>query len=140
MIKKHIVSLLVFAFLVPCVPVFAEHGGNERREMRQEVRHVPQHRDVRFENHRKPGFVYQVSKGLMFLYRNGFFYRHTPTGYVVVPPPVGVVLPALPPGCSAVVVNGVPYYSCGTTYYSTAPNGYVVTSAPVVQTIQPAVF
>jgi len=47
---------------------------------------------------------------------------------MVVAPPLGAVIPALPDGCSVVYVRGPPYYY----YYSVAPSGgYLVVNPPV---------
>jgi len=60
------------------------------------------------------------------------FYRSTPAGYVVVPAPMGAVVPALPPGYTIVYMGGMPYYYYGNAYYAAAPNGYVVTAPPAI--------
>jgi len=60
------------------------------------------------------------------------FYRSTPGGYVVVPAPMGAVVPALPPGYTVVYMGGMPYYYYGNAYYAAAPSGYVVTAPPAL--------
>jgi len=72
--------------------------------------------------------------GAEFLYSAGMFYRSTPAGYVVVPAPMGAVVPALPPGYTVVYMGGMPYYYYGNAYYTVAPNGYVVTAPPAIAT------
>jgi hypothetical protein len=79
--------------------------------------------------------------GAEFLYTAGMFYRSTPAGYVVVPAPMGAVVPALPPGYTVVYMGGTPYYYYGNAYYMVAPNGYVVTAPPAIaapMTVAPA--
>ena len=78
------------------------------------------------------GIVAVSVAGASLLYSAGMFYRSTPAGYVVVPSPMGAVVPALPPGSTVVYLGGVPYYYYGNTYYAVAPNGYVVTAPPAV--------
>jgi hypothetical protein len=47
--------------------------------------------------HRLPwGYTRLVLKGHTYYYHNGIFYKYTPAGYVIVPAPPGVVVPALP--------------------------------------------
>ena len=78
------------------------------------------------------GIVALSIAGAEFLYSAGMFYRSTPAGYVVVPAPMGAVVPALPPGYTIAYMGGVPYYYYGNAYYAAAPNGYVVTAPPAV--------
>ena len=51
---------------------------------------------------------------------------------MVVPAPMGAVVPMLPPGYTVVYMGGLPYYYYGNAYYAAAPNGYVVTAPPAV--------
>jgi len=101
----------------------------------------PWHGDVVV--HRLPaGYCSIVAGGLSFLYCAGLFYKYTPSGYVIVTPPVGAVVPALPVGYTTVVINGVAYYYYSYTYYVLTPEGYIVANPPVataVQTVPPAV-
>jgi len=78
------------------------------------------------------GIVALSIAGAEFLYTAGMFYRSTPAGYVVVPAPMGAVVPALPPGYTVVYMGGVPYYYYGNAYYVATPSGYVVTAPPAI--------
>ena len=78
------------------------------------------------------GIVALSIAGAEFLYSAGMFYRSTPAGYIVVPAPMGAVVPALPPGYAVVYMGGTPYYYYGNAYYAVAPNGYVVTAPPAI--------
>ena len=78
------------------------------------------------------GIVAVSIAGASLLYSAGMFYRSTPAGYVVVPAPMGAVVPALPPGYTVVYMGSVPYYYYGNAYYAAAPNGYVVTAPPAI--------
>ena len=51
-------------------------------------------------------------------------------GFVVVRPPIGIIVPILPPSYSTVVVGSVPYYYADDTYYEQAPGGYAVVTPP----------
>jgi hypothetical protein len=76
---------------------------------------------------------------MTFLFCEGLFYRYSPAGYVVVQPPIGAMVPMLPPGYTTVFINGMPYYYYGYTYYTMAPGGYVVAAPPAVPMAPPAV-
>ena len=49
----------------------------------------------------------------------------------MVDPPVGVVLATLPPGATAVNVNGIVYYYAGSTFYLPQSNGFAVVTPPL---------
>ncbi len=43
-------------------------------------------------------------------YYQGRYYRHGPHGYVIIPAPVGAVVPDLPTGHRTLVINGITYH------------------------------
>ena len=67
-----------------------------------------------------------------FYFNGGVWYAPRGSGYVVVRPPVGLVIGVLPPYYSTVWFGGVPYYYADNVYYTWQPdqNGYVVTDPP----------
>jgi len=71
-----------------------------------------------------------VIGGLRYYYCDGVFYRRHQRQYVVVAPPAGAVVTALPAGFVPVVINGVTYYVSNGVYYQYTPNGYVVVPQP----------
>ncbi len=52
-----------------------------------------------------------------YAYYGGVYYQPTNNGYVVAEPPVGVIVPSLPPGSVARVVNGMNYFEFNGLYY-----------------------
>ena len=125
MIKKIMATVLVLACLLQPSLAFAEgHGGGHGG----------------YDGHgwgggsTALGIVALSIAGAEFLYSAGMFYRSTPGGYMVVPAPMGAVVPALPPGYTVVYMGGMPYYYYGNAYYAAAPNGYVVTAPPAIAT------
>lgn len=52
-----------------------------------------------------------------YAYYGGTFYQPASSGYVVVAPPVGAVVPMLPPGAVVTTVNGVTVYVVNNVYY-----------------------
>lgn len=52
-----------------------------------------------------------------YYYYGGVYYQPASTGYVVVAPPVGVIVPNLPPGSTSMVVNGVTHFVFNGTHY-----------------------
>ena len=78
------------------------------------------------------GFACLFIGGMEYYYWEGMYYRQAPSGYVVVPAPVGAVVTAVPDGCQQVVVDGTLYYLInGVTYMKTA-YGYQVVPMPSV--------
>jgi hypothetical protein len=65
-----------------------------------------------------------------YYYWEGMFYRLIAKDYVVVYPPVGVVVPVIPQGCQPVVVDGIAYYNINGITYMATPNGYQVVPQP----------
>ena len=62
----------------------------------------------------------------------GVWYRHRGASFMVVAPPVGIVVPVLPPYYQTVWLGGYPYYYVNEVYYRWLPEerGYVVSEAP----------
>ena len=79
----------------------------------------PRHRVVHHHGHR-------------YYYGGGAWYRPYDGRYVVVDPPVGLVVSFLPQFSTTLHVGGVPYYRAGPVYYVWNPRarGYVVTDRP----------
>ncbi|WP_290641011.1 DUF6515 family protein, partial [Aquabacterium sp.] len=65
-------------------------------------------------------------------FNSGVWWRPFGGRFVVVVPPVGVVVPLLPPDCVTLWMAGVPYYYANGVYYAVSPGqGYVVVQPPV---------
>ena len=52
-----------------------------------------------------------------YIYSDGVFLQPSGSSYVVVKPPVGVVVTYLPEGCKTTQVNNTLYYNCSNIYY-----------------------
>jgi hypothetical protein len=67
-----------------------------------------------------------------FYFSGGIWYAPSGAGFIVVRPPVGLVIGVLPPYYSTVWFAGVPYYYADNVYYTWQPdqNGYVVSDPP----------
>ncbi|MBU1568287.1 MAG: SH3 domain-containing protein [Proteobacteria bacterium] len=71
--------------------------------------------------------------GAAFFFHMGTYYRHTPTGYVVVQAPFGARVRALPERCSPLYIDGRRYYDCDDVYYEPQGDEYVVIERPSAQ-------
>ncbi len=68
--------------------------------------------------------------GAAFFFHMGTYYRHTPTGYVVVQAPFGARVRVLPERCSTLFIDGRSYYNCDDVYYEPDGDDYVVIERP----------
>jgi hypothetical protein len=70
--------------------------------------------------------------GSHYYFYGGVWYAPGPGGFLVVGPPVGLFVAALPAFYTTVWLGGVPYYYANQTYYQWAAdqNGYVVVDPP----------
>lgn len=65
-----------------------------------------------------------------YYYDDGCFYLPGNGGYSVVPPPIGAVVPSLPPGYETTMVGNDTYYYFGGAFYIDNGQGYEVVAAP----------
>ena len=134
MLRKYLGLVVGASLLLQSFPASAfdhdrweDHHGEHRWGHGYVVRRIPPYRSIFWG-------------GVSYLYAEGFFYRHTPAGYIIVEPPMGAIVPVLPPGYTTVVVRETPYYYYDDTYYATAPGGYTVVTPPAVPAApQPAI-
>ena len=65
-----------------------------------------------------------------YFFSNGYFYRPSCTGYVIVEAPIGAIVFTLPRLHQFVYWHGHPYYIVGDTYFRRQPGGYIVVPNP----------
>ncbi|HEY6242218.1 MAG TPA: DUF6515 family protein [Burkholderiales bacterium] len=141
----------VLAAVIFCASSAHSQARHDAPQARHDTRVVERERfhtdhwafDQRFNhNHYYPQFGYAVHalprghvaltfRGEPFFFHSGVWYRRGGPGFVVVRPPIGIIVPILLPAYSTVVVGSVPYYYANDTYYEQAPGGYSVVSPPL---------
>ena len=116
-------------------------GVGDRHDDR-DFRH-DDHRDYRWHDHPHYGlhmhflpagcFTIWVG-GQRYYYYDGLYYTYVGDGdYVLVDPPVGAYVAAIPPEFQPVMINGVTYYTDNGVYYVlTHHHGFKVVAAPVM--------
>jgi len=57
-------------------------------------------------------------------YYHGVYYRPYDRGYIIVPPPIGIIVPSLPPGCVSVMIGARPYYRYENVFYVPFENNH----------------
>jgi hypothetical protein len=126
--------LLAVLLAMPLAVVAEPHDAGDRHE----------HLDARHDhNHSYPdrgvvvGEVPRSAERVRFgheryWYHGGVWYRPEGPGFVVFAPPVGVVVPVLPPFYTTVSFGGQPYYYANDTYYvfSDSARGFQVVEPP----------
>ena len=83
--------------------------------------------------HHIPDRRYSIHfKNRNYLYFGGIWYNPVGPNFVVVAPPIGIIVPVLPPYYTTLWVHGMPYYYANDVYYVWRPdlNGYEVTNPP----------
>lgn len=76
------------------------------------------------------GAVSVIFGNRYYHYYNGLYYRPYDRGYIIVEPPVGIIVPGLPGGCKEVIVGSNPYYRYGNVFYAPYGNRYKVVEEP----------
>lgn len=69
-------------------------------------------------------------RGGRLFFNAGVWYRLAGPAFVVIRPPEGIVIPALPAGYATVWAGDRPYYYANDTYYIQSSDGYSVVAAP----------
>ena len=73
-----------------------------------------------------------------YYYQSGIFYRQHQLEYVVVPPPSGVIVYAIPVGFHKVIIDGDTYFTYNGVYYTRIAQGYRVVQPPASVVLEPA--
>ncbi|MGR9043791.1 MAG: DUF6515 family protein, partial [Gammaproteobacteria bacterium] len=106
----------------------------DRRHDRRYIAPYPTYR-----HYYKPGYrVKPLPYGASRIYHNnyeyyfydGFFYRPSRSGYIVVESPIGAIIANLPPLHHIFHWHGQPYFVVGDTFYRRHPRGYIVVPDP----------
>jgi len=134
----HRVGSLVIGSALLMIISFQVAQAEERGYRHNEFREFNGHHDHDRFYPSRGQFVVVVPKGHRVVYFGkeryyffgGVWYRPARGGFIVVAPPVGIVVPVLPAMSTTVMVGAVPYYYANDVYYTAAPGGYVVVAPP----------
>ncbi len=66
-----------------------------------------------------------------YFFFGGIWYRPVGRRFLIVAPPIGLVVPFLPPYYTTIWVGNVPYYYANEVYYAQTPGGYAVVEPPM---------
>lgn len=78
-----------------------------------------------------------VHRGTRLFFFGGVWYRPYGPRFEIIAPPIGIVVPFLPPYYTTIWVGGMPYYYANEAYYAQSPDGYMVVEPPKGDVIEP---
>ncbi len=141
--------LLVSLMVGVCSSVYADRDDHDRRDRgdRHEKSHPDYRWDDRYQHNRRYPRDGYIIKSLPerrhpirfhdrdYFYFGGVWYLPSGPSFVVVRPPIGIVVPILPPFYTTVWLYGNAYYYANDVYYVWRPdlNGYQVTAPPAAE-------
>ena len=65
-----------------------------------------------------------------YYFHGGVWYRPEGRRFVIIGPPIGLIVPFLPPYYATIWMGGIPYYYANEVYYTQAPGGYIIVEPP----------
>src|SRR5436190_11290136 len=123
--KKYMISALLAIMLISSTPTSAQygrhHGRSYSRPYHYGYNYYPSRPSVSVIAHIPFGAVSVTFGSRYYHYYNGVYYRPYDRGYMIVEPPIGIIVPSLPIGYTHVIIGSDPYYRYGNVYY--APYG-----------------
>lgn len=81
-----------------------------------------------------------VYRDVTYYFYDAIWYRPVGPGFIVVLPPIGLIIPVLPAFYTVIWVGAIPYYYAAGVYYTWYPEyrAYVVTEPPPAQEVREA--
>jgi hypothetical protein len=124
--KKYIICGLFILTLLSSITASAQWG---RHNSRYDNRHYyynrfPYRSSVSVIASLPFGAVSVLFGNSHYHYYNGLYYRPYDRGYIVVQPPIGIIVPSLPPGCISVMIGPRPYYRYENVFYVPLENNH----------------
>lgn len=108
-----------------------------RSELRFDRRHeapAPAYKNYYKPGHRVKPLPYGSNRiffnAAEYFFFDGYFYRPSRSGYVIVEAPIGAIVARLPRLHHTFHWRGQPYYAVGNTFYRRHPKGYIVVPDP----------
>ena len=105
-------ALIIFWASLATVAV-AQHGDRDRGRDRGPD-HIPDRGGPRYA---VPPGLQGAYRGSRYFFDRGRWYRDRGTGFIVVPPPIGMMVGVLPPYYSTLWIGGIPYFYADGTYF-----------------------
>ncbi len=154
-------SAMVLILTVTLTSAYADKGGHDRKDKHGRPdysRSAPPppgfRMDKRYDHNRYyPPPDYRVKvvpnrrhvihhHNKSYIYFGGVWYLPSGPSFVVVRPPLGVIVPVLPPFYTTIWIGSIPYYYANDIYYVWRAdlNGYEVTNPPIKEDKPPTTY
>jgi hypothetical protein len=65
-----------------------------------------------------------------YYFHGGVWYRPEGRRFVIIAPPIGLIVPFLPPYYATIWLGGIPYYYANEVYYTQTAGGYIIVDPP----------
>lgn len=146
--RAHLIYFLLLLFVLGMLPLvgLADRDRSERQG-RHERQSSEFRMDKRFEhNHAYPREGHRIKvlpqrrrpihfRNHDYFYLGGVWYQPSGVDFVVIRPPLGIVVPILPPFYTTLWLADVPYYYANGVYYQWRAdlNGYQVVEIPLTE-------
>lgn len=128
--KKHLAFFLLICFALASQSLLAQPRRGERHDRDYHYAHYSSYPSFTFVAELPRGAVGLSIGNSRYHYYRGLYYRPHERGYIVVAPPVGIIVPALPPDVEVIIVGSRRYYYYEDIYYSPRESGYEVVEKP----------
>jgi hypothetical protein len=111
-------------------------GAAEREHGRQEFIDSRHHHDHSYPA--RGQFIERLPSGnrvavygrSRYYFHGGVWYRPEGRRFIIVAPPIGLIIPFLPPFYSTIWIGGMPYYYANEVYYTQTAGGYIIVEPP----------
>ncbi len=130
--KKYLICGLIAFLLISSLTSSAQYGrGHGRYNSRSyHYNRYPSRPSVSIIARLPFGAVSVTFGNRYYHYYRGAYYRPYNRGYIIVQPPIGIIVPSLPVGYTHVIVGSHPYYRHGNVFYAPYGNRYKVVEEP----------
>ena len=130
--KKYMTCGIVAFFLISTIKVSAQYGRSHGKYNSRSYQYnrYPSRPSVSIFARLPFGAVSVTFGSRYYHYYRGAYYRPYNRGYIVVQPPIGIIVPSLPIGCTHVIIGSNPYYRYDGVYYAPYGNRYKVVEEP----------
>jgi hypothetical protein len=130
--KKYLICGFLFFILINSLTVSAQWNRHYGRYSARYYHYdrYPARTSVSIIARLPLGAVSVMFGNRYYHYHNGVYYRPYDHGYIIVQPPIGIIVPDLPFGCTRVIIGSNPYYRYENVFYAPYGNRYKVVEEP----------
>lgn len=130
--KKYLICGLIAFILLSSLESSAQYGRSHGRYNGRSYQYnrYPSRPSVSVYARLPFGAISVTFGDRYYHYYRGAYYRPYNRGYIIVQPPIGIIVPSLPAGYTQVIIGSNPYYRHGNVFYVPVGNRYKVVEEP----------